>query len=451
MMENAELFATIDDATIESIVNENIKKYVSEELHSADERRIFANAMIILMCTLYADLNEKAKMRLLRFAKAEVLDELGKRVDCERMPKNFSISTERYKLAAPLSINVTVPKGSTVTPDGILIYETTEVGVIPAGKLYVDVPIKAQKGGSVYNNKVPGSINTQVSNVPYIASVENLETTYNGDDGEPYPYSEKHPDGDDGTGDNNYRERIRKAPAGFSTAGPEEAYEYFALSADANIEDVKVSSNQSAGRVDITVIVNNSKVPSEEILKKVITSCSQKNRRPMNDDVHAYGPAIREYDIEFKYYVTEDAEPETVLAIENKDGAIDQYIKWQSEKITRDINPDKLRAFLMNAGAKRVDIVKPVFTDLGLTGEVKSYSIADADNNVYYVSTEGEKNSNVPVNTIVYKDARLTSEIGKASEKQYTFLGEEIISPKGIGELAMFSGNLKVTHEVEEE
>jgi len=55
------------------------------------------------------------------------------------------------------------------------------------------------------------------------------------------------------------------------------------------------------------------------------------------------------------------------------------------------------------------------------------------------------------VNTIVYKDARLTSEIGKASEKQYTFLGEEIISPKGIGELAMFSGNLKVTHEVEEE
>ncbi len=451
IISDAELFASIDDADIEKIVNDNLEKYVPEELHPGDERRIFANAMIVLMCSLYADLNEKAKLRLLRFAKAEVLDYLGARVNCERLGKEYAVSTERYKLASVLNINVTVPKGSTVTPDGVLIFETTEVGVIPAGELYVDIPIKAQNGGSVYNDIALGKINTQVSNVPYIAAVENIEVTSKGDDGEPYPLSDEHPDGDDGTGDDNYRERIRKAPAGFSTAGPEEAYEYFALSADASIEDVKVSSNHTAGRVDITVMVNDTKIPTQEILDKVLASCSPKNRRPMNDEVHAYGPAIRKYDIELKYYTTEDTEADAVLAIEKKSGAIDQYVNWQSAKITRDINPDKLRTFLMNAGAKRVDIIKPVFKDLSTTESATAYTVKDAEDNIFYVANGGEENANVPEGTSIYEDVWLTIKIGTAAEEQYKYTGNEVISPKGIGELAMFSGNLTVSHAVEEE
>ena len=448
---SAELFASIDDAYIEDIVNEKLDKYVPDQLHSGDERRIFANAIIVLMCSLYADLNEKAKLRLLRYAKAEVLDCLGERVNCTRLGKEYAVSVERYKLAAPLSMNVTVPKGSTITPDGVLVFETTEVGVITAGELYIDIPIKAQNGGSVYNGYAPGTITTQVSNVPYIVAVENVTTTSKGDDGEPYPLSDNHPDGDDGTGDNNYRERIRKAPAGFSTAGPEEAYEYFALSADASIEDAKASSNHEAGRVDITVMVKDTKIPSQEILDKVLKSCTPKNRRPMNDEVHAYGPVVKEYDIELKYFTTEDMEADAVPAIENKGGAIDQYIKWQSAKLKRDINPDKLRAFLVNAGAKRVEITKPVFTDLGTTNSVTSYSVYDNEKKIFYVSGVGEKDAYVATETMVYKDARLTTEVGAAEENEYKYSGEKIVSPKGICELAMFSENLIVTHAIEEE
>lgn len=448
---DAELFASIDDADIEKIVNENLEKYVSADLHSGDERRIFANAMIILMCALYADLNEKAKLRLLRYAKAEVLDRLGERVDCARLEKEYAVSTERYKLAAALNINVTIPKGSTVTPDGVLIFETTETAVIPAGELYVDIPIKAQNGGSVYNGYLPGTINTQVSNVPYIVSVENTEVSSNGDDGEPYPLSDKHPDGDDGTGDNSYRERIRKAPAGFSTAGPEEAYEYFALSADASIEDVKVSSIHEAGRVDITVMVKDVKTPSREILEKVVEKCSRKNRRPMNDEVHAYGPAKRKYNIDLTYYVPKASESDVVLAVEGKSGALNQYINWQSAKVARDINPDKLRTFLVNAGAKRIEIREPVFTILNTTDSKISYPIMDNTGNTYYTNAAGEGNSVVPAGTKVYEDAWLMSEFGTAAENQYTYTGSSITAPKGVGELADFSGNLNVNHAIEEE
>ena len=52
---SAELFASIDDAYIEDIVNEKLDKYVPDQLHSGDERRIFANAIIILLCSLYAN------------------------------------------------------------------------------------------------------------------------------------------------------------------------------------------------------------------------------------------------------------------------------------------------------------------------------------------------------------------------------------------------------------
>lgn len=451
MAEDFEIFTTIDDTEIEKIVINNLEDTLTETLHPGDERLMYANAFILLLCTVFAYLNDRAKMRLLKFAKAETLDYIGDRVNCARLGKEKASTIMRYKLASPLSINVPIPMGSTVTPDGVLIYETTVAASILAGETFVDIPAQAQSGGSVYNNYPIGSINTQVSNVPYISAVENVTVPTGGDDGEPYPLSDDHPDGDDGTGDNNYRERIRKAPAGFSTAGPEEAYEYFALSADASVEDVKVVSEQTAGRVDITVTTTGGQIPSEDILQKVLAKCSDKKVRPMNDDVHVYSPEVVKYDIEVEYFTTEDMESDAVAAIEGDGGAIDQYISWQSAKITRDINPDKLKSLIVSAGAKRANIIKPVFTDLGVTDTVTSYEVKDDENNLGYVATEGEKDTVVPQNTDVFINPRLTGESAKATENQYFYTGNTVLSPKGIGELAIFSGELNISHQIEEE
>lgn len=40
------------------------------------------------------------------------------------------------------------------------------------------------------------------------------------------------------------------------------------------------------------------------------------------------------------------------------------YIGWQSGKMGRDINPDKLRYLLLEVGIKRVDLRQPIFTPL---------------------------------------------------------------------------------------
>ena len=452
MAEDYEIFTTIDDTEIEDMVTESLEETLSETLASGDERKIFANAITALLCTVFNYLNEKAKMRLLKFASAEVLDYLGERVNCTRLEAEKATCTMRYSLASALSINVSVPSGSTVTPDGVLIFETTETGVIQAGSTYVDIPAQAQEGGSVYNDYAAGTINTQVSVVSYISSVENITVTSGGDDGEPYPLSDDHPDGDDGTGDDNYRERIKKAPAGFSVAGPEEAYEYYTLSADASIEDVLVNSEQEAGRIDITVTTTGGGIPDDDVLANVLSACNDKSVRPMNDYVNVYAPVVTEYDIEVVYYVTEDDESDAVSAIEDEGGAIDTFIEWQCAKISRDINPDKLKALLVSAGAKRADITSPVYTVLGTTSSsVTSYTVEDADGNIRYVEAEGSEGDTVEEGTLVYETVRRTDDGAEAAADEYTYTGESAESPKGVGELAQFSGNLTISHVVEDE
>ena len=42
--------------------------------------------------------------------------------------------------------------------------------------------------------------------------------------------------------------------------------------------------------------------------------------------------------------------------------AVNNYTKWQTEKIGRDINPSKLTELMMAAGAKRVVVTSPTYT-----------------------------------------------------------------------------------------
>ena len=44
--------------------------------------------------------------------------------------------------------------------------------------------------------------------------------------------------------------------------------------------------------------------------------------------------------------------------------AVDDYKAWQTEQIGRAINPDELRKRMLNAGASRITLTAPVYTEL---------------------------------------------------------------------------------------
>lgn len=107
----------------------------------------------------------------------------------------------------------------------------------------VEVPTSAVSNGTKFNGYAAGTITTLVDLIPYIESVTNLTETAGGDDGEPYTTD----------GDNRLRERIRLAPAKRSTAGPEQAYIYWVMTADSSIVDAKAVSEKETVSETLTV------------------------------------------------------------------------------------------------------------------------------------------------------------------------------------------------------
>lgn len=123
----------------------------------------------------------------------------------------------------------------------------------------------------------------------------------------------------------------------------------------------------------ITPILYGGEIPSQVVLDKVLTACNADNVRPLTDKVQVQAPTTQTFDIELTYYTTPADETKCVAAVEASGGAIDQYIYWQSSSLNRDINPDYLRKLILApegedlAGATRVVITKPVYTELAPT------------------------------------------------------------------------------------
>ena len=70
------------------------------------------------------------------------------------------------------------------------------------------------------------------------------------------------------------------------------------------------------------------------------------------------------YTIEFTYYTTSSTTTSAAEIQAAVQAAVDEYIEWQSAKLGRDINPDKLRQLLLATGIKRIVMTNPTFVSL---------------------------------------------------------------------------------------
>ena len=353
-------FFDVDAQTLYNRVVDGLQQAIGEPLYPGDERRIFGDAVAAVLIAISNKAEDKAKQRYLRYARGPVLDAFGELTDTPRLAPAYAKCMMQFTLSAVRAVNTVIPEGTRVTPDSVAYFATDKALIIPAGSLSATVTATCMLGGSSYNGIKAGTINTLVDLVAYVDTVTNTDDTSDGDDGEPY----------DEDGDNRYRERIKLSPAKLSTAGPVNAYEYYAKTADANIIDVSVTS-PSACVVKIVPLMKGGQIPDESTLSDIETILSADDVRPMTDQVNVVAPTAVEYDIEIKYYCTDDAEADVVEAVEGAGGAVDHFVDWQSEKLGRDINPDMLRRYVLRpdwaenlTGALRVDVTKPAFTEL---------------------------------------------------------------------------------------
>jgi phage-related baseplate assembly protein len=351
-------FIEVDSKVIQTELINGFETEIGETLYPGDERRIFLLQETPIIVGLKNDINYTGNQNLLPFAEGEALDGLGILVGVSRLQAQKTLVDIQFTLSGVQVGNITIPAGTRITPDGTLYFATEADLVIIAGSTQGSVTARAVEAGSKYNGFVAGQIKTLVDPVAYVASVANNNTSYDGADIET---------------DDNFRERIQLAPSSFSTAGPEGAYIYWAKTADINIEDVTVNS-PSAGVVSLYVLMKNGQIPSQQILDKVFSIVSAKDKRPLTDNVNVNAAVAQTYDITLTYYISQanQAQETSIRAlIENEGGSVDQYLAWQYGALGRDVNPDYLLSLMYKAGAFRIVISAPTFTAVDISHVAK--------------------------------------------------------------------------------
>ena len=355
-MADERVFPDVDfvETDTNTIVQETVDSYeenFGRTLATADPMRM----LILWLCSIISHersyINIAAKRNLPRYATGQYLDSLSELFfGIYRKAATPATTTLRFLVEEVLEETVVIPAGTEVTNNGTIVFATIEDAEITPGTLYVDVDAECTEEGTIGNDYDVGSLSNMIEPIPYIDQVKNITVTEGGTDEE--------------TDDELYN-RGRESYEGYSTAGTIGAYTYHIKDHNPSVADVVVRE-LNPGQVGITLLMDNG-IPSQNVINDMQEYISSDEIRPLTDQVIVSAPTAVNFSVELTYYAA--ARPaiggeELANAVSQ---AVQKYIDWQTGKLGRRINPGKLIAYVIQAGAERVDIVSPAARELSAT------------------------------------------------------------------------------------
>lgn len=347
---------TTADAILSAEISAYEKTYLSltgkqKSVQPGDDVYILLYAQALREYSILQSINYAARQNFLKYASGENLDQLAANTGCTRSQPTAAVTTIQFAMGKFQTVDILIPKGTRVTPGNNLYFATEEEVKLPAGNTAVTVSAVCLTVGTVGNGYVPGQINTLVDPVAFISSVANTNTSEGGSDMED---------------DFSLAKRVFSSPESFSVAGPSGAYDYFARKFSHAVIDTKVTS-PSPGEVNMRVLLADGVLPNEAFLNDLQDYLGDDVRRPLTDHFSVAAPDPVNYDISFTYYI-DPADAGNAKNIQAAvSNAVNGYTLWQKSKIGRDVVPDRLTAAVIQAGAKRVTIVSPTFTQVADT------------------------------------------------------------------------------------
>lgn len=345
------VFADADASKVESYILSEYEKITGRGLAKGDPVRLFLLTITAVIVLLLNKINETGKQNLLRYATGNNLDHLGALVGVERIPATAAVTTMQLTLSAALGTTTIIPGGTRFTAGDNVFFALSSPVIIPAGELVGSGKAICLNVGTKGNGYIAGQLKTLVDPVPYVDSVGNITPSEGGAELED---------------DESYREAIRTAPEKYSVAGPRGAYEYFAKRASASIIDVSVWS-PTPGTVEVRALLDGGEAPGKELLEQLTEALNDKSVRPLTDKVVVKAPDYVDYDLYVSFYIDRSDAAEATQIIDQINNAVSDFVAWQQCRIGRDINPSRLIADMMAAGAKRVELKAPVYKALSLT------------------------------------------------------------------------------------
>ena len=357
-----------DNDTLELMQARLITNYEAEyeritekrrSLSASDPIRILLYAVALDLFQLEQYVDRAGKQDLLKYSYGEFLDNLAAGRGVTRQEAGPAKTTVRFTLSEAKSYPVSIPSGVRVTNGDGVYFETTDYAEIPAGSLYADIEMTCTVDGIEGNDFVAGQIAELVDAVAYVESAVNIDTSSGGTDLET---------------DESLAERVFLAPSSYSVAGSEDAYIYWVKTYNTDIGSVKVVSPEPC-KVTIYPLMNDGSIPESSVLEGLAEFLEDGQIRPLSDRVTVTAPTAVAFTIQFTYYINRSDRSAAATIQTEVQNAVDDYIRWQTQEIGKDINPSELIKRVMAAGAKRVTVTAPVFT-------------AVADNQVAQCNTE---------------------------------------------------------------
>lgn len=265
-------FVDVDTASLVEEMEADFTSYTGRKLAKADPMRLILLWFADILARQRAVIDAAAKMNSPRFAEGEYLDLLCELFDrAGRRQASPARTTIRFYLSEKRPSTVAVAAGTRVRGDweGVsAVFETEEELLIPPGKEYGDVSAVSVENGTAANGFPAGTVTECVDVFNYYRASENLTVSEGGADTET---------------DAEFYEQMRKSMEGYSTAGPEGAYEYWAKAANPGIADVKATSEVEYGTALLPVYERGGEkfafFASEQLL--TVTGCRTVGEEPV--------------------------------------------------------------------------------------------------------------------------------------------------------------------------
>jgi phage-related baseplate assembly protein len=289
--------------------------------------------------------NEASKQNLLEFARYPMLDYLGAFLSVERLPASNALTTLVFTMVSGHP-SLVIPAGVRVqSTDGKAVFMTLADLTVSSLDSTKSILAQCTTEGTLGNNYAIGNIAIMLDPQAFVQSVANSTISNGGADIET---------------DDSLRERIRLAPSAFSSAGPDDAYIYFAKSASPSIIDVAITS-PNPGDVHIFPLLAGGVAPSQEIIDAVLAKCNPEKVRPLNDVVAVLAPAAVNYALTVELTLLTDAIDASVLELVNSN--LNTYIQARQTKLGVDVVISQIIGRCMVEGVYECNVISPA-TDI---------------------------------------------------------------------------------------
>lgn len=347
-------FVQTDTAGVLSVLVSKYEELTSRTLLPADPDRLFLSWVADVIVQERTLLNFSANQNIPSRAVGKNLDALGETIyNVKRSAAKPSKCNMQFDIIEAQESAVLIPEGTVVTDEGRkMMWATVEDALVPVGETTIIVAAECKTDGEIGNGYLPGQINTLVDTdaVKFFAKCANIDTTNSG--------SER-------LTDSQYYELMRQSLEAYSTAGPKGAYEYHAMAVSSEIADVcAINPIDLPGVVYIYAVMQDGTLADDGTKRAIFDACNADNVRPLTDMVEVLDAEIAEFNVDFTYYIDINSGKSANEISVDVEKAVEEFIKWQTAKIGRDINPSKLVWLLRDTGIKRVEVHEPVFTSL---------------------------------------------------------------------------------------